>query len=143
MQESAKAGITYIRSLADKLGIKKDFYKSMDMHLHIPEGATPKDGPSAGVTMCVAMISTLTKTRVRKDVAMTGEITLRGNILPVGGIREKVLAAHRAGIKKVLLPYENEKDIEEIPGKVKKQMNFVLIKTVDDALKQVMIPKKK
>jgi ATP-dependent Lon protease len=143
MQESAKAGITYIRSLADKLGIKKDFYKSMDMHLHIPEGATPKDGPSAGVTMCVAMISTLTKTRVRKDVAMTGEITLRGNILPVGGIREKVLAAHRAGIKKVLLPYENEKDIEEIPEKVKKQINFVLIKTVDDALKQVMIPKKK
>lgn len=143
MQESAKAGITYIRSVADKLGIKKDFYKSMDMHLHIPEGATPKDGPSAGVTMCVSMISTLTKTKVRKDVAMTGEITLRGNILPVGGIREKVLAAHRAGIKKVLLPYENEKDIDEIPEKVKKQMNFILIKTVDDALKQVMMPKKK
>ncbi len=93
--------------------------------------------------MCVSMISTLTKTKVRKDVAMTGEITLRGNILPVGGIREKVLAAHRAGIKKVLLPYENEKDIDEIPEKVKKQMNFILIKTVDDALKQVMMPKKK
>ncbi len=143
MQESAKAGISYIRSIADRLGIEKDFYKNVDMHVHIPEGATPKDGPSAGVTMCVAMISTLTGKKVRKDVAMTGEITLRGNILPVGGIREKVLAAHRAGIKKVLLPVDNEKDIDDIPEKVRKQMKFVLISNVDDALKEVIADGKK
>jgi ATP-dependent Lon protease len=143
MQESAKAGISYIRSVTDKFGIDEDFYKNMDIHLHIPEGATPKDGPSAGVTMCVAMISTLTKTPARKDVAMTGEITLRGNVLPVGGIREKVLAAHRAGIRLVLLPADNERDIEDIPAKVRKEMKFVLIKTVDDAIKHVLIGPKK
>jgi len=143
MQESAKAGISYIRSVTDKFGIDEDFYKTMDIHLHIPEGATPKDGPSAGVTMCVAMISTLTKTPARKDVAMTGEITLRGNVLPVGGIREKVLAAHRAGIRLVLLPADNERDIEDIPVKVRKAMKFVLIRNVDDAIKHVLIGIKK
>ncbi len=139
MQESAKAGISYIRSVADKLDIASDFYKEQDLHIHIPEGAVPKDGPSAGVTMCTAMISTLTGTPVRKDIAMTGEITLRGKVLPVGGIREKVLAAHRAGIKKVLLPAENEKDIEDIPKNVRRQLEFVLLHNVDEALEQALI----
>jgi len=138
MQESAQTGISYIRSIADELGIEKDFYEKYDMHLHIPEGATPKDGPSAGVTMCVAMISTLTGRPAKQDIAMTGEITLRGSVLPVGGIREKVLAAHRAGIKKVLLPVENEPDIDEIPEKVREQMTFVIISDVHEALKEVL-----
>lgn len=142
MQESAKAGISYIRSIADKLNIDENFYKEQDVHIHIPEGATPKDGPSAGVTMCTAMISALTGTPVRKDIAMTGEITLRGKVLPVGGIREKVLAAHRAGIRKVLLPAENEKDIEDIPKNVRKQMEFVLIHSVDEALDQTLVRQK-
>jgi len=139
MQESAKAGISCIRSIAGKLGIEEDFYKKYDIHLHIPEGATPKDGPSAGVTMCTALISTLTGVPVRKDIAMTGEITLRGKVLPVGGIREKVMAAHRAGIRKVLLPRENEVDIPEIPEAVRNDMEFVLLDTVSDALKQVLV----
>ncbi|MFV0518081.1 MAG: endopeptidase La [Aminipila sp.] len=139
MQESAKAGISYIRSIANRLDVAEDFYKTQDLHIHIPEGATPKDGPSAGVTMCTAIISTLTNTPVRKDVAMTGEITLRGKVLPVGGIREKVLAAHRAGIKKVLLPEDNERDIDDIPSNVRKKLEFVLIKTVDDALKHALV----
>lgn len=141
MQESARAGISYIRSVADRLGIDGDFYKKYDLHLHIPEGATPKDGPSAGVTMCTSLISTLTGIPVRKDIAMTGEITLRGNVLPVGGIREKVMAANRAGIRKVLLPRDNEPDIEEIPEAVREEMEFVLLDTVDDVLKQVMVRK--
>jgi ATP-dependent Lon protease len=139
MQESAKAGVSYIRSISKELGIYEDFYKENDLHIHIPEGATPKDGPSAGVTMCTAIISTLTKTPVRKDVAMTGEITLRGKVLPVGGIREKVLAAHRAGIKKVLLPADNEKDIEEIPANVRKKLEFVLIHNVKEALEHALV----
>ncbi len=139
MQESAKAGISYIRSVANTLGIEEDFYKKYDLHVHVPEGATPKDGPSAGVTMCTAIISTLTQTPVRKDVAMTGEITLRGKILPVGGIREKVLAAHRAGIKKILLPKDNEPDIDEIPSSVRKQLEFVLLETVSDALDHALV----
>ena len=143
MQESAKAGISYIRSIAGKLGIKKDFYKTQDLHIHIPEGATPKDGPSAGVTMCTAMISTLTNTPVRKDIAMTGEITLRGKVLPVGGIKEKVLAAHRAGIRKVLLPADNKADIDDIPEKVRNEIEFVLISNAKDALDQVLVRKGK
>ena len=139
MQESAKAGISYIRSIAGELGIKEDFYKTQDLHIHIPEGATPKDGPSAGVTMCTAMISTLTNTPVRKDIAMTGEITLRGKVLPVGGIKEKVLAAHRAGIRKVLLPADNKADIDDIPEKVRKEIEFVLISNAKEALDQVLV----
>lgn len=139
MQESAKAGISYIRSRAKELGISENFYKECDIHIHIPEGATPKDGPSAGVTMCTSVISALTLTPVRKDVSMTGEITLRGKVLPVGGIREKVLAAHRAGIKKILLPRENEQNIDEIPENVRKQLTFVLLDTVDDALREALV----
>ncbi|MEG2200098.1 MAG: S16 family serine protease, partial [Anaerovorax sp.] len=128
-----------IRSKAKELGIDEKFYKEKDLHIHIPEGATPKDGPSAGVTMCTAIISSLTNIPVRKEVAMTGEITLRGKVLPVGGIREKVLAAHRAGIKKILLPGENEADIEEIPANVRKKIEFVLIETVEDALQHALV----
>lgn len=141
MQESAKAGISYIRSVANELGIEEDFYKKYDLHVHVPEGAVPKDGPSAGVTMCTAVISTLTGIPVRRDVAMTGEVTLRGKVLPVGGIREKVLAAHRAGIKKVLLPKDNAPDIDEIPNTVRKQMEFVLIDHVSSALSEALVDK--
>ena len=139
MQESAKAAVSYIRANAEKLGIEKDFYKKYDIHIHIPEGATPKDGPSAGVTMCTAVISALTKRKIRKDVAMTGEITLRGKILPVGGIKEKVLAAHRMGIKKVLLPEECKSALDELPQVAKDEVEFVLINTVDDALKEALV----
>lgn len=139
MQESAKAGLSYIRSVSKKLKIDEDFYKKYDLHVHIPEGAIPKDGPSAGVTMCTAIISTLTGIPVRKDIAMTGEITLRGKVLPVGGIREKVMAAHRAGIRKVLLPAENDVDIQDIPEVVRNDMEFVLLRNVDDALKEVLV----
>lgn len=143
MQESAKAGISYVRSVADKFNIDPNFYKEKDLHIHVPEGAVPKDGPSAGVTMCTAIISTLTGMPVKKDIAMTGEISLRGKVLPVGGIREKVMAAHRAGIKKVLLPADNERDIEEIPKNVRKQLEFVLLHTVDDALEQALVKEEK
>ena len=143
MQESAKAGLSYIRSVSKKLKIDEDFYKKYDLHVHIPEGAIPKDGPSAGVTMCTAIISTLTGIPVRKDIAMTGEITLRGKVLPVGGIREKVMAAHRAGIRKVLLHAENDVDIQDIPEVVRNDMEFVLLRNVDDALKEVLVKDKK
>ncbi|MDR1571759.1 MAG: endopeptidase La [Clostridiales Family XIII bacterium] len=139
MKESAKAGISYIRSISGRLGINERFYKDDDLHIHIPEGATPKDGPSAGVTMCCAMISALTGIPARQDVAMTGEITLRGKVLPVGGVREKVLAAHRAGIRKVLLPTENERDIDEIPANVRRRMEFSLISDADEVLPHVLI----
>lgn len=142
MQESATTALSYIRSVVDQLCIDEDFYKEKDIHIHIPEGATPKDGPSAGVTMCLSLISALTGIAAKKDIAMTGEITLRGKVLPVGGIKEKVLAAHRAGIRKVLLPEENKPDIDEIPESVKNEMEFVLIKDVNAAVNEVLIKKK-
>lgn len=141
MKESAKAGMSYIRAISGELGITKPFWKESDIHIHVPEGATPKDGPSAGVTMFCAMVSTLTGIPARQDVAMTGEITLRGKVLPVGGIREKVLAAHRAGINKILLPSENERDIDEIPSNVRKKMEFVLIEHAKEALPHVLTKK--
>ena len=139
MKESATIGVSYVRSLGEKYGISKDFYKENDIHIHVPEGAVPKDGPSAGVTMCTALISTLTDIPVDRAVAMTGEVTLRGKVLPVGGIREKVLAAHRAGIKKILLPEDNKKDIDEIPASVKKELEFVLLNSVEDALEHALV----
>ena len=139
MQESAKAGISYIRTMADTLGIEKTFYKDKDIHIHIPEGAIPKDGPSAGITMCTSVISALTKLPVRNEIAMTGEITLRGKVLPVGGIKEKVLAAHRAGITKVLLPRENERDIDDIPANVRQKMEFVLMDNIGQVLEEALI----
>ncbi len=138
MQESAKAAQSYIRSKAEAFDIDKDFYKNVDIHIHIPEGATPKDGPSAGVTMCTSMISALTKTATHKNVAMTGEITLTGKVLPVGGIKEKVLAANRAGIKKILLPKENERDLEELPKNIMKKITFVLVEHVDEVVEHVL-----
>lgn len=143
MKESARAGISYIRSRTEKLGIDADFYKDLDIHIHIPEGATPKDGPSAGVTIATAVISALTGVPVRKDVAMTGEITLRGRVLPVGGIKEKCLAANRAGITKVLIPVDNKKDLEEIPANVRRNMEFVIVDNMDKILEQALIEEKK
>jgi ATP-dependent Lon protease len=138
MQESARAAVTYARANAGKLGIAEDFFDKNDVHIHVPAGAIPKDGPSAGVTMAVALVSAATDRPVEKDVAMTGEITLRGKVLPVGGIKEKVLAAHRAGVKKVILPEENEKDLEEVPDFVKQEMQFSLVKNVDEIMAQVL-----
>ena len=139
MKESASAAVSYIRANHKKLKIDKDFYKDMDLHIHIPEGAVPKDGPSAGVTMCISVISALTGRPVRKDVAMTGEITLRGNILAVGGIKEKMLAAHRMGIRKVLLPLDCKADLDELPDTVRESMEFVFITKVDDAVREALV----
>jgi len=138
MQESARAAVTYSKANADKLGIPKDFFDANDVHIHVPAGAIPKDGPSAGVTMAVALVSAATGKPVEKDVAMTGEITLRGKVLPVGGIKEKVLAANRAGVKKVILPEENEKDLEEVPDFVKQEMEFSFVKNADEIMAQVL-----
>lgn len=139
MKESAMAGISYVRSNSSLLGIETDFHKNMDIHIHVPEGAIPKDGPSAGITIATAVISDLSNTPINREVAMTGEITLRGRVLPVGGIKEKVLAANRMGIKKVLLPIENEKDLEEIPDKIRRNMKFVLVKSMEEVLENVLI----
>ena len=129
MQESAQAAMSYVRSRADELGLDKDFYQKIDIHLHIPEGAIPKDGPSAGVTIATSLVSALTRTLVRHDIAMTGEITLRGRVLPIGGLKEKILAAHRAGIKKVLFPEENVKDLQEVPTEVLKAIQVESVST--------------
>jgi len=139
MQESAQAAMSYVRSRATALGLEKDFYQKLDVHLHVPEGAIPKDGPSAGITMATSLVSALTKIPVRNDLAMTGEITLRGTVLPIGGLKEKVLAAHRAGIKKILIPAENEKDIEEIPASVLKNVELELVSHVDEVLKKALV----
>lgn len=134
MKESAQAALAYVRSKAKELGIEEDFFEKNDIHIHVPAGAIPKDGPSAGVTIYVALVSLLTNTPVRSDVAMTGEITLRGLVLPVGGIKEKVLAGMRAGIKAIILPKKNEKDLEEIPEHIRNQMNFKFIQRMDEAI---------
>ncbi|CCL12714.1 Lon protease 1 [Clostridioides difficile] len=139
MKESAKTGISYIRSIVDKFDIDPEFYKTNDIHIHIPEGAVPKDGPSAGITMALAVISALTKRPVPGNIAMTGEITLRGRVLAVGGIKEKLLAAHRAGITKVLIPKECEADLDEIPENVKEKMEFVLVEHMDEVLEQALL----
>ena len=134
MKESAQAAMTYVRSRASDLGLPKNFYQKNDFYIHIPEGAVPKDGPSAGITMAVALVSALTKTALRHDVAMTGELTLTGKVLPIGGLKEKLLAALRGGIKKVLIPIDNEKDLAEIPDNVKEELEIVPVSDVDEVL---------
>jgi ATP-dependent Lon protease len=135
MQESAQAAMSYVRTKAEEFGIPKDFNRKADVHVHVPEGAIPKDGPSAGITLATALVSALARVPVRKDVAMTGEITLRGKVLPIGGVKEKLLAAHRAGVKNIVLPKDNEKDLADIPKNVLDTLNVYMVQTMDEVLK--------
>ena len=135
MQESARAALSYVRSRAEMYGADPDFYEKKDIHVHIPEGAIPKDGPSAGITMATSILSAVTNIACRKDLAMTGEITLRGKVLPVGGIKEKLLAAYRAGITTIILPRENEKDLDDLPEEIRNVMEFHLVDDVDEVVR--------
>jgi ATP-dependent Lon protease len=138
MQESIQAALSVVRSRSRRLGINEDFYQKNDIHIHLPEGATPKDGPSAGIGICTAMVSVFTGIPVRADVAMTGEITLRGEVLPIGGLKEKLLAAHRGGIKTVLIPQENVKDLAEIPDNIKNRLEIHPVKWIDQVLEMAL-----
>ena len=140
MKESAKAALSYVRSNSQKLGIDTNFYKNTDIHIHIPEGAVPKDGPSAGITMTCAIISALSGRKVKHEVAMTGEVTLRGRVLPIGGLKEKTLAAYRYGIKKIIIPYENKPDYDELPDLVKDNITFVFAKDMDTVADTALYP---
>jgi ATP-dependent Lon protease len=139
MQESIQAAMTVVRSRAAALGIESDFYQKLDVHVHVPEGATPKDGPSAGIGMCTCLVSALTQIPVRADVAMTGEITLRGEVLPIGGLKEKLLAAHRGGIKTVIIPEENERDLVEIPKNIKQHLDIRPVRWIEQALEIALL----
>jgi ATP-dependent Lon protease len=135
MQESVQAALTYIRARAEQFGLPKNFYKEIDIHVHVPEGAIPKDGPSAGIAMATSIASALMKKKVRSDMAMTGEITLRGRVLPIGGLKEKILAAHRGNIKMVIIPKDNEKDLAEVPQNVQNALKIVFVDHIDEVLK--------
>jgi len=135
MQESAHAAMSYLRSRAHLFGLPRDFYRHLDIHVHVPEGAIPKDGPSAGITIATAIASALTGIPVKGDLAMTGEITLRGRVLPIGGLKEKLLAAHRHGIFEAVLPKDNEKDLPDIPEAIRNEMNLHFVETMDEVLK--------
>jgi ATP-dependent Lon protease len=135
MQESAHAAMSYVRSRAASLGLPRDFYRHLDIHVHVPEGAIPKDGPSAGITIATTICSALSTIPVRADVAMTGEITLRGRVLPIGGLKEKLLAAHRHGIFEAILPKDNEKDLPDIPENIRKDMKLHFVESMDEVLK--------
>jgi ATP-dependent Lon protease len=139
MKESARAGISYIRSVGAEYQIAEDFFEKHDIHIHIPEGATPKDGPSAGITMATAMISAITKQKVRADVAMTGEITLRGRILPIGGLKEKLLAAKSAGVKTVFVPEKNMRDVEEISTEITEGLEIIPVSHMKDVLGKALV----
>jgi ATP-dependent Lon protease len=134
MQESAQAAMSYIRSRSHLLGLERDFYRRVDIHVHVPEGAIPKDGPSAGITLATTLASALTHIPVRRDVAMTGEITLRGKVLPIGGLKEKLLAAHRAGLRTVVLPKDNQKDMADIPANIQQDFTIHFVETMDEVL---------
>ena len=138
MKESATAALSYVRANAERFGISRNFVDDSDIHIHVPAGAMPKDGPSAGVTMLSALVSLLTGVRVRHDVAMTGEITLRGRVLPIGGLKEKVLAAHRAGIKRVIVPERNRADLDEVPEEIKKSLDFVFVSRMDQVIEAAL-----
>jgi ATP-dependent Lon protease len=140
MQESAQAALTYLKSRADEFQLDPEWFENLDIHIHIPEGAIPKDGPSAGITICTALVSAFTVREVNKEVGMTGEITLRGKVLPVGGIREKVLAAHRSGLKTVLMPRKNEKDLIDVPKRARSELNIILVDHIDQVLKEALLP---
>ena len=139
MKESGQAALSYARARADRLNLAPDFYEKLDIHIHVPAGATPKDGPSAGVTMATALVSALTQIPVRRDVAMTGEITLRGKVLPIGGLKEKAIAALRARVKKVIIPAANKKDLVEIPKNVKRRIKFVAVADMDEVLNEALM----
>ena len=141
MQESAKAALSFVRSRTNEFSLTKDFHKLMDMHVHVPEGAIPKDGPSAGVAMCTSIVSVLTGIPVKRTVAMTGEITLRGRVLPIGGLKEKLIAALRSNIKTIIIPKENNKDLTEIPKKILSDLKIILVSTLDEVLKNALTKK--
>ena len=140
MQESAHAAMSFVRSRAEDYGIKREFNRKLDVHIRVPEGAIPKDGPSAGITMCTALVSALSGVAVRHDVAMTGEITLRGKVLPIGGVKEKLLAAHRFGVTTVIMPRENEKDLQDVPANVLSAVHVELVSHIDEVLKIALLP---
>lgn len=138
MKESARTALSYVRSVSGKYKVAETFYKKHDFHIHIPEGAVPKDGPSAGITMATALLSAVTKTPVRADLAMTGEVTLRGRVLPIGGLKEKLLAAKTAGVKTVLVPKENEKDVEEISEEIREGLEIIFVETMEEVAERAL-----
>lgn len=143
MRESAQAAFSYVRSKAEQFGIDPKFHEKYDIHIHVPEGAVPKDGPSAGITMATALVSALTDRAVKREVGMTGEITLRGRVLPIGGLKEKALGAHRAGLTTIIAPKDNEKDIEDIPESVREGLKFIFVSHLDDVLEHALVGEKK